>query len=1285
MDDLQSRLAALKRAGATDAEIEAFMAERGDFGDVQGGSTFAYTPEEVAQERVRNYKGLGRSMLQGLTFGFGDEIEAGLRSAVSREKYGPTLEQIQRDQAAFKSKHPVAGTVAELGGGFASAIPGVGGAVAKAPGLLKKGVELAKVGAIYGGVAGAGTAAPGAENRLKGAAMGAGIGAVATPVLAGTGAALLGAGKLGAHAFGLTTKAGRQEHALEQLAKAFADAGLTPDEVAQQVAARRAAGDADLVLGQFLGQPGQQALKGATTIPNPANKEIFEGLDRIKQGASGRLLGTTERATGIQQQNIEDLAADLIAKQKAKAAPLYQAVDQIGPMDLVSDEADAALGYLTRKMPRLTQDVMEYIAEEGIPMESVVDESGRLSPKYYDILKKAIDARLFGKARGSADDLAWVKMNRRQILRARDALLRGVDESVQRVTGQDTYKVAREAWAGDEEAKAALKLGRRAFSGSKTADQVRAELAGMSPSEVELYRTAALDAYRTKLLNKTTSPVPMMEKNQAFRERLRAVFGDAADQVEEQVASEAQKLGFANALHGSDTAPRLASMDDQGWRPAIFGNLMEGRIKEAGREAFRRTAAKGFRNVARDRAAETARALTAGTHQPGDLDTQLEALKAFLTRPPGKAVASSRASVGGRGLLARLGIADESGRIGPLYHGSPHKFEPHPDNPLGKFDASKIGTGEGAQAYGHGLYFTESPEIARHYQEGLAGLPRTRRWLVVDGQQYHVNELKRIANGHRSPLGDILRRLRQTDFTSPGQIVGALGHQADAAEQAALYWDDRAVQFAARKPIASTYTIDDFKRFAENERGVAKSLRDFLGRVEVGEATSQPGALYTVELPAADDADFLVWDKPLSEQPPKVREAMESLPMPMREAWKKSGAWEHVHGEQLYQELTRPSTWPSGAPRFVGKEDNVSASELLRQRGVRGIKYLDGSSRASGSGSYNFVVFPGEEGGIQITGREGTLGPGGLSMMSSMAGGLGGGAYGATQGETREERIKNALLYGAAGAAGGYLLGRGAERFGQAGGRFSLPSVIGDQAGAIGKQPSKREALVQRNLEQFRRQLRGPKPERELSESVAKYAKLDDAALVRRGAELQERFLRIQQSPEYQHGIKQWSIPAQEANNWNSEQGGYVPVQRTAVSNAAGRAIGAMQRDSRLIDEIVRVLKHRGLTEEEAYWRITEAMEGRPIGSTLPPEELPPPDAEATGHGFAPGLRDEGAEVPDVRFDPDMPLPPEPEDALRAPPPGRHAPTVGTWLYEQLAKLRAAGAVTKLPGSRSRP
>jgi len=40
-----------------------------------------------------------------------------------------------------------------------------------------------------------------------------------------------------------------------------------------------------------------------------------------------------------------------------------------------------------------------------------------------------------------------------------------------------------------------------------------------------------------------------------------------------------------------------------------------------------------------------------------------------------------------------------------VWHGSPHLFD--------KFDISKIGTGEGAQAYGHGLYFAENPNYGK--------------------------------------------------------------------------------------------------------------------------------------------------------------------------------------------------------------------------------------------------------------------------------------------------------------------------------------------------------------------------------------------------------------------------------------------------------------------------------------------------------------------------------------------------------------------------------------------
>jgi hypothetical protein len=55
--------------------------------------------------------------------------------------------------------------------------------------------------------------------------------------------------------------------------------------------------------------------------------------------------------------------------------------------------------------------------------------------------------------------------------------------------------------------------------------------------------------------------------------------------------------------------------------------------------------------------------------------------------------------------------ADHDPRIAEslvAYHGSPHDFD--------RFDVSKIGEGEGAQSYGHGLYFAENPEVAEEYR-----------------------------------------------------------------------------------------------------------------------------------------------------------------------------------------------------------------------------------------------------------------------------------------------------------------------------------------------------------------------------------------------------------------------------------------------------------------------------------------------------------------------------------------------------------------------------------------
>jgi hypothetical protein len=72
-----------------------------------------------------------------------------------------------------------------------------------------------------------------------------------------------------------------------------------------------------------------------------------------------------------------------------------------------------------------------------------------------------------------------------------------------------------------------------------------------------------------------------------------------------------------------------------------------------------------------------------------------------------------------RGASSNTSIADEEAVFNQqrvfyqsAWHGSPHVFE--------RFDLGAIGTGEGAQAHGWGLYFAKNKEVAKSYRERLS-------------------------------------------------------------------------------------------------------------------------------------------------------------------------------------------------------------------------------------------------------------------------------------------------------------------------------------------------------------------------------------------------------------------------------------------------------------------------------------------------------------------------------------------------------------------------------------
>jgi hypothetical protein len=263
------------------------------------------------------------------------------------------------------------------------------------------------------------------------------------------------------------------------------------------------------------------------------------------------------------------------------------------------------------------------------------------------------------------------------------------------------------------------------------------------------------------------------------------------------------------------------------------------------------------------------------------------------------------------GLPAQLVMDLTQGTRRPLdvFHGTPHKFPPTERNPLGEFDASKIGTGEGAQAYGHGLYVAESPDVARMYSADRAYVG-----AAMQGKPLPINydDPAWIAQKTIDELGDLSKAKAHLEM----------------------------VQRTAGK-----YQPPETKAAVQGAIDLISS-----GNV------APKGSLYKVDLPDAKIATMLDFDTPLSKQPPQMQSKLKSVV----DGQMGKGTWDQwIQSEPDYKNLAN-DLFENKSPEEI--------SQLLRQAGISGIKYLDANSRFAG-GTRNFVVFPGEEKSMTILER----------------------------------------------------------------------------------------------------------------------------------------------------------------------------------------------------------------------------------------------------------------------------------------------------------------------------
>ena len=220
------------------------------------------------------------------------------------------------------------------------------------------------------------------------------------------------------------------------------------------------------------------------------------------------------------------------------------------------------------------------------------------------------------------------------------------------------------------------------------------------------------------------------------------------------------------------------------------------------------------------------------------------------------------------------------------FHGSPYDFE--------RFDTSKIGTGEGAQAYGHGLYMAGAEDTARSYRENLSNPD-----LFVDGKK----------------VGEI----------------GALGD--DAVGHAALMLATNPGPAAAKEAVQQSMSMRQAGNYGYHQADgnrILKAIDDMAGaNVEI----SPGGKMYEVNI-GADPQQVLPWGQTVGQPPPAVRDKLLDM-----------GYGDTDRGADVYSHMAR------------GKEGDAGASQRLLDAGIPGIRYLDQGSRGAGQGTHNTVVF----------------------------------------------------------------------------------------------------------------------------------------------------------------------------------------------------------------------------------------------------------------------------------------------------------------------------------------
>ena len=308
------------------------------------------------------------------------------------------------------------------------------------------------------------------------------------------------------------------------------------------------------------------------------------------------------------------------------------------------------------------------------------------------------------------------------------------------------------------------------------------------------------------------------------------------------------------------------------------------------------------------------------------------------------------------------------------YHGTPHNID-------GGFKLQKVGTGEGSQVFGWGLYFAENPEVANAYKAGLAK-------YTIDGE-------------------DVENYFKKQNYPSSAMD---LAHKKNIPIEVAMDEWNKMVPLMLMLDYIITY--GDNAEYMLNTKHYQSSI-NLLHTLEKYGRLKKQSNLYTVDIDVNLDT-LLDWNEPLKYQStyvqkqirkilpkPKYPKIIKSVPNPHPEyggedykwiiivktpygestfhgkdekdtleaiekyAKEENGKFDDKSGEYIYHYIQH-----KGDPRKQSLTNSLYVSSMvLLKLGIPGIKYLDKFSRKLNRGTYNYVIF--DESKIKIVANNG--------------------------------------------------------------------------------------------------------------------------------------------------------------------------------------------------------------------------------------------------------------------------------------------------------------------------